>query len=114
MVHARAMTEIAARLAAVSDIHFAPAVAAAQKARQEQFAAPHRSSDQRTFAGRIVGNHALVPLELAPGNVALVSIREQYIPFRLWTPQPALDALAAILDAHLAHRPTESVRPSID
>src|SRR4051812_16979457 len=87
MVHASAMAEIAARLAAITHMQLATAVPAAQQTRQEKLAATHRPFNQRTFAGRIVGDHTLVPLELAPRDVSLVPVREQHIPFRLRTPQ---------------------------
>src|SRR6202007_1215081 len=52
----------------------------AQKPGQQQLAAPYRSLDRGTaLARRIIGNHALVPLELLPSDVALVLIFEQNI-----------------------------------
>ena len=99
VVHASAMAEIAACLAALSHMQLATAVPAAQQTREETFPAAHRPFYQRTFAGRIVGYHTLVPLELAPRDVTLVPVREQHIPFRLRTPQPAPDTLAPLLDA---------------
>src|SRR5258708_20215454 len=88
-------------------------MATAQKPGEKKLPAPHRPFGQSAFAGRIVGNHALVPFELAPGDVALVLILEQHIPFGQWTPQTALHALAAFLDADLAHRPAEGIRSAI-
>src|SRR6516165_3222672 len=41
----------------------------AEKPRQKQFSAPYRSGDRGTFAGCVIGNHTLVPLELAPGDI---------------------------------------------
>src|SRR3954454_7707475 len=114
MVHASAMAEIAARLAAITHMQLAAAVPAAQQTRQEKLPAAHRPFNQRTFAGGVVGDHALVPLELAPRDVSLVPVREQHIPFRPWTPQPALDTLAPLFDAHLARRPAEGIGTSID
>src|SRR5215472_15464371 len=87
---------------------------AAQKPRQEQLSAPYCSGDRGAFAGRVVGNHTLVPLELAPGDVTVVLVFEQHIPLRLRAPQTALDALAAVLDAHLADRTAEGVGAGID
>src|SRR5216683_4303510 len=82
---------------------------------EKQLPAPHRSSDRRTtLAGRVVGNHLLVPLELAPGDIAIVLILEQHVPFGHWAPQAALDALAAILNADLAHRAPKSIGAGID
>jgi hypothetical protein len=56
-------------------------VATTQKAGKEQLPTPHSSlGDGASLAGRIVGNHLLVPLELGPGDIALVLILEQHIP----------------------------------
>src|SRR5580704_5502108 len=108
------MAVIAPRLAAIADVQLAAAMTTAQKPRQEQFSAPYCSGDRGAFAGRIVGNHTLVPVELAPGDITFVLILEQHIPFRLRAPQTALDAFAAVLDAHLAHRAAKGVGASID
>ena len=52
---------------AIAHIQLAAAMTTAQKARQQQLPAPRHPSDREgAFAGRIVGDHALVPLELAP------------------------------------------------
>ena len=90
-------------------------MATTQKSCQKQLAAPHRSSDRGTaLTGRIIGNQLLVPLELAPGDVAFVPILEQHLPIGQRAPQAALDALAAILDRHLAHHASKGIRPSVD
>src|SRR5262252_9881533 len=86
----------------------------AQKPRQEQFSAPYCSGDRGAFAGRVVGDHTLVPLELAPSDITFVLILEQHVPFRLRAPHTALDALATALDAHLAHRAAKGVGAGID
>src|ERR1700732_2946918 len=108
------MAVIAPRLAAIADVQLAAAMTTAQKPRQEQFSAPYCSGDRGAFAGRIVGNHTLVPVELAPGDITFVLILEQHIPFRLRAPQSALDAPASVLDAHLAYRAAKGVGASID
>src|ERR1700746_1564518 len=56
----------------------------------------------------------LVPLELAPGDVTFMLIPEQHLPLRLRPPQTALDALAAVLDAHLAHRAAKGIGTGVD
>src|SRR5437660_4847424 len=90
-------------------------MATTQQASKKQFAAPHRASDRgAALTGRIVGNHLLVPLELAPGDIALVLILEQHVPFGQWAPQAAIDAFAAVLDADLAHRAAKGVSASVD
>jgi hypothetical protein len=54
-------------------------VATTQKAGERQLPVPRRSSgDGASFAGRIVGNLPLVPLELGPGDIALVLDLEQH------------------------------------
>ena len=89
-------------------------MAAAQKPSQQQLSAPDRPSDRGAFARCIVGNHALVLLERAPGDIALVLILEQHVPLGQWAPQAALDALATILDGHLARRASKGIRPGMD
>jgi hypothetical protein len=61
----------------------------------------------------LFGSHTLVPLEHGPADITFVLILEQHIPFRLRAPQTALDALAAVLDAHLAHRAAKGVGAGI-
>src|ERR1700756_2824705 len=114
MIHESALAVIAPRLAAIADVNLAAAMTTAQKPRQEQFSAPYCSGDRGAYAGRIVGNHTLVPVELAPGDITFVLILEQHIPFRPRAPQTALDALAAVLDAHLAHRAAKGIGAGID
>src|SRR6266851_2574062 len=81
VVHESTLAMIAPRLAAVGYIHLAAAVATTQKAGEEQLPAPCRSSGEgASLAGRIVGDHPLVPLELGPGDVALVLVLEQHVP----------------------------------
>src|SRR5215467_7430810 len=87
----------------------------AQQAREEQIPAPHRPSNRcTTFARRIIGDHALVPFELVPSDVALMLIFEQNIPFHLWAAQSTTHTLAPILDADPAHRAPEGISAGID
>src|SRR5260370_10344401 len=81
MVHECTLAMIAPRLAAIGHIHFAAAVATAQKAGEEQLPVPHRASrDATSLASRIVGDHPLVPLELGPGDIALMLVFEHHVP----------------------------------
>src|SRR6516162_10603044 len=86
----------------------------AQKPRQEQFSAPYRSDDRRASDCCILVNLTLVRLKLAPGDIAFVLILEQHLPVRLRAPQTAPDALAAVLDAHPAHRAAKGIGAGID
>src|SRR5262245_40029322 len=96
-------------------MQLAATVATTQQSSEQRFPAPHRPSDCGTaFAGRIVGNHTLVPLELVPSDIALMPVLEQNVPFGLRSAQSAPDALAAILDADLARRTAECIGASID
>jgi hypothetical protein len=52
--------------AAVSDVKLAPAMAAAQKAREEGLAASNGASRHQALAGGIIGNQTLIPLKLCP------------------------------------------------
>ena len=52
--------------AAVGDVKFTPAMAAAQKTRQQGFAASNGASRHHALAGGIIGNQPLIPLKLRP------------------------------------------------
>jgi len=52
--------------AAVSDVKLTPAVAAAQKAREQRLASSHGASRHQALTVGIIGNQALVPLEFRP------------------------------------------------
>src|SRR6478672_12692111 len=85
VVHESSMAIIAPGLAPIAHVQLAAAMATTQQSSKKQLAAPHRSSDRGTaLTSRIVGNHLLVPVELAPGNIALVPILEQHVPFGHW------------------------------
>src|SRR5712671_2040938 len=109
------LAKITPCLAAIGHIHFTTAVATTQKAGEEQFPTPHSSSgDGASLAGRIVGNHLLVPLELHPGDIAVVLILEQHSPLGQWPAHATLDPLTALLDANLARCSPEGIRSTID
>ena len=55
--------------------------AARSLARSTCLAVP-RLGNRPSHAGRIVGDEALIELELIPGDVALVLILEQHVPLR--------------------------------
>src|SRR5258708_20344561 len=96
-------------------MQLAAAMTTSQKPGQQQFAAPYRSFDRGSaLARRVVGNHALVPLELLPSDVARMLILEQNIPLHLWSPQSAPHALTAVLDADPARRAPEGIGAGID
>src|SRR5947209_10438472 len=77
VVHKSALAVIAPRLAPIAHVQLAAAMATTQQTSKKQLAAPHRASDRGTaLTGRIVGNHLLVPRELAPGDIAVVLILE--------------------------------------
>src|SRR5690349_2156335 len=82
----------------------------AQQPGQQQLTASHRPFDRGTaFAVRIIGDHALVLLKLVPGDVALMLLLEQNIPFGYGAAQATSHALTTVLDAHLARRPPEGM-----
>src|SRR5437870_12550825 len=96
-------------------MQFAAAMTTAQKSGQQQLSAPNRSLDGgAAFASGVVGDHALVPLELLPGDVGLMMILDQYIPFALRSMHATPHALAPLLDAHLARRAPEGIGASIN
>ena len=76
---------------------------------------PHSSfGDGAPLAGRIVGYHPLVPLELGPGDIALVLILEQHVPLGQWPAYSPPHPLAALLDTDLTRRSPEGISPSVD
>ena len=82
MVHALAVAVITAQLAVVVDVQLAAAMTTSHKPGQEQLSLPNCASDLgTTHAGRVVGDHAKIPLELGPGDVRLMMILDQHIPF---------------------------------
>src|SRR6516165_3476378 len=110
-----AVADITSYHTAINHIQLAATMATTQQSREQRFPAPHRPSNCGTaFASRIIGDHALVPLELFPGDIAFMLILEQNVPFRLWSAQSALDTLATLLDADLARRTAKSIGTSID
>ena len=87
---------------------------AAQQAGQQPVPAPNRAARHHTHPRGVVGDHALVPFILRPGNIALVVIHDQYIPLLAFPVQPTPDALAPILDGDTATRSTEGVGAAVD
>ena len=61
-------------LAAISDVKLAAAMAASKKSGKQRFATSHRAAAHEALAVGVVGDQALIPFELAPGNVALVMV----------------------------------------
>ena len=115
VIDERTLAVIAPRLTAIAHVHLATAVAATQKAGEKQLPVPCRSSgDGASLAGRVVGDHPLVPLELGPGDVALVLVLEQHLPLGQGAAHPAPHPLAALLDADLACRSPEGIGARID
>jgi hypothetical protein len=66
------------------------------------------------FAGRVVGDRALVPLELIPGDVGLVMILDQNMPFGHRPMHATPHALAPLLDAYLARRAPKGIGAGVD
>src|SRR5208283_4988057 len=62
----------------------------------------------------VIGNDALIALELVPRDVAFMLLLEQDVPFLSRATQPAPHALAAFLDDGLARCAAESISAGID
>src|SRR6266849_4822621 len=96
-------------------MQLAAAMTTAQKSGQQQLTAPYRSPDRgAAFAGGVVADHTLIPLELLPGDVGLVMILDQNIPFGHRPMHATPDTLAAVLNTHSARRSPESIGARID
>jgi hypothetical protein len=74
----------------------------------------HSNKPPGSFAHGIVGDHVLIAFELLPADVALVVVLDQNIAFDDRATDPAPDALATILDAHLACGSTEGIGAGVD
>ena len=62
---------------AVADTKLSSAPRAAEKNDQQSFAAANGAAAHEPFAVGVVGNQGLIPLEVGPGNIALVMIGDQ-------------------------------------
>ena len=100
--------------AAIGDVQLASAMTAAQETRQERLAAADRAARHETFAVGVVGDQALIPLELGPREIAFVMVQEQDFPIQPLAPEPTHDPLAASLDRHAAAGSAEGIGASID
>ena len=99
---------------AVGDVQPPSAVAAAQQAGEKRVAAAHGAAHHQAPAVGVVGDQALVPLELRPGKVAFVVIHDQHVPFLAVAAMAAADPLAPVLDGDAARRPAEGVGAAVD
>ena len=96
-------------------MQFATAVPATDQAGKQQLALPCGALGNGTaHAGRVVGDHAEVPLEQCPSNVSCMMILDQHIPVSHWTVDTATDMLAAVDNAHPARCPPEGIGTRID
>jgi hypothetical protein len=95
-------------------MQLAATMTTAQETRQKRLAAADRAARHETFAVGVVGDQALIPLELGPREIAFVVVQEQDVPIRPLTPEPTHDPLAAGLDRHAAAGSAESIGASID
>ena len=95
--------------AAIGYMELAAAMAAAQQARQQRFAASDRSAAHEALAVGIVADQALVPLELGPTDIGAVVITDQNLPLLLLLADTPDDALAAVLDGNTTAGPAEHV-----
>src|SRR3954449_5429620 len=100
--------------AAVGDMELAAAVAAAEQAGEQRFAAPHRSAAHEALAIGVIADQALVPLELGPANVALMVVQDQSFPGAAVLAKAAHDPLAAGLEGDAAAGAPEGVGAGID
>ena len=117
MVQEASLAVIPANLtdrAAICDMQLAATMTTAQETRQKRLAAADRAARHETFAVGVVGDQALIPLELGPREIAFVVVQEQDVPIRPLTPEPTHDPLAAGLDRHAAAGSAESIGASID
>ena len=90
------------------------AVPATQQTGEQPLPAADRAARQPTIPSGVVRDHALVPLVLRPGNIALVVIHDQYVPLLAFPGEPTPDALAPVLDRDPAPRSAEGAGAAVD
>src|SRR5215510_5951515 len=73
-----------------------------------------RGAAQKPLAVGVIGDQLLVPLELGPGNVALVVVTDQNLPAAPVALHAPDHALAPILDRHPSGPAAERVGTGID
>src|SRR5271169_2350423 len=117
MVQERALTMIARDVAlgsAIGNMELAPAMAATEQPGQQSFAAPHGAAARPTLSVGVVADQALIPLERVPADIPLMMVTDQNLPVRPLNAKASNDALAAVLDSHLAGRAAERIGARVD
>ena len=88
-------TPIDNRLAAVTDLDPTVAMAAAQQTRKKLRTVAHRAAD----LGHVLRKQLLIPLEVVPGDVAIVVVTKQHRPvLRVLFGNPSTHAFAALVE----------------
>src|SRR6266566_148415 len=116
MVHLAAAAVIpadSAARAAVSDVKLATAVTAAKEASEKRFTTAHRSTTHEALPVGVVGDQALIPLELDPRNIPLVVVLDQNVPVAAPASEAAHDPLATRFNRHTTSRAPKHVGTSV-
>ena len=100
--------------AAVGHVQLATAMAAAEQTCKQRLAASDRTSAHEALPVGVIGNQALIPLELGPGNITFMVVVDQNLPITAAPPEAAHDLLAAGVDGHATGRASESVGASVN
>ena len=98
----------------IGDMQLAPAMTAAEKTGQQGFAAPYSATARPAFSIGVVADQPLIPFELVPVDIAFMVVADQNLPVRPIDAKSAQDALAAVLDRHLADRAAERIGAGVD
>ena len=99
--------------ATVGNVKFATAVTATKEPCKKGLAAADRATTHEALPIGVIGDQALIPLELRPRNVALMVILDQNLPVAALPPEAPHDPLAAGLDRHPTARAPEDIGASI-
>src|SRR6516165_3002691 len=99
---------------AVANAKLLAAPGTAEQAGQQGFSGAYSTAAQEPLAVGVIGDQLLVPLELGPGNVALVVVTDQNLPAAPVALHAPDHALAPILDRHPRGPAAERVGTGID
>jgi len=117
VVHLAAAAVVAAdsaMRAAVRHMKPSTTVTAAKEPCEKGFNTADRATTHEALPVGVVGDQALIPLELGPVNVALVVVLDQSFPFVALASESAHDPLAASLDRDATARAAEGLGAGVD
>ena len=115
MIRPGAIALVSAELAAIVHVQFTPAMTAAQKPGQRQFAFAGRPASERAgHASRIISDCLEIAFEFFPADVSLVMILDQDVPFLYRPANATANALSAARHADPTCCASEGIGAGVD